>query len=379
MKKLFPIMITICLVFLIHCNQNKSRDIEEVILNPKNDFVNVEFKKEKSVLFTKISYGRLFIYNDRLNGKADIYVYGYDSGRKQKLVTKKYDNNLNLISTKAFPFGQGPGDVGTGTTFCQVGDYIYGPDSVIRRVNIFDKNFNYLKFEKVIAPYNSTAFSKDGNYFFGFDIKEVPEGYTHYFVRSTFPGLKKKRIFCVGTFWIWNEHKKYILGSHPLVSFFLKKERIYFLNPSEYMIVLFDMNGNKLKQVRLNVSKRKVPKEKKKEWLFEQLGNYGVKKCDLANEIQPASWAIPLEKGFVVIRRNDYSTVCRGMVEADYFDYELNLMGKTGVPCFYRIFQIKSSLMPDTYHYQDGYLYLIYENEEAEEFYLEKWKVEERL
>jgi len=56
--------------------------------------------------------------------------------------------------------------------------------------------------------------------------------------------------------------------------------------------------------------------------------------------------------------------------------YELNLMGKTDVPCFYQIFLLRRSRFPGTFSYHDGYLYLIYEDEEKEEFYLEKRKVD---
>jgi hypothetical protein len=139
---------------------------------------------------------------------------------------------------------------------------------------------------------------------------------------------------------------------------------------------MFDLNGNKLKQVRLNINKPIVPKKKKKEWLFEQFGTFGVSKCIMVDKVQPASWAVPLGKGFAVIRRKDYSTSCQGMVEADYFGYQLNIIGKTMVPCFYKIFMLGVGWIPGTYRYRDGYLYLIYEDEETEEFYLEKWKVE---
>jgi len=382
MKKSVPIMILICLVFSIHCNRDnrdKSKDIDEIVLNPKDEVVNIEFTKEKRTLVTGIRYTRFFVYNEDVNDRMYIYVHGYDAEEEKKLVAKKYDSHLNFISEKAFPFGQGPGDVGEGTTFCQAGDHIYGPDNVTRRVNIFDKNLNFIKFVKILDPVISTIFTEGGDSFFAFHKKSVPEGFTYNFIHSTFPTLKKKVVNCSGTLWLWDKRKKMIIGLQPELSFFIKKERVYFLNASDYRLIMFDLNGNKLKQVRLNINKPIVPKEKKKEWLFEQLGKFGVDKCILVDKVQPASWAVPLEKGFAVIRRKDYSTNCQGMAEADYFDYQLNHIGKINIPCFYSIFGLRHSRMPQTYHYQDGYLYLIYEDEETEEFYLEKWKVEEKL
>jgi len=373
-------MILMCLVFSIHCNRDKSENIKEIVLNPKDESVDVEFTKEKSILFTGVNYGRLFIYNEGSNGNFYIYVSGYDSETEKKERVKKYDSDLNFISQKEFPFGQGPGDVGTGTTFCQVGDYIYGPDNVFRRVSVFDKNFNFIKFVKMIGTVLSTTFTKDGDYFWGFESMWHQKGHTVYLVRCIFPGLNRNRIHRIGTYWMWNKQKKHIVGKNPHLSFFIKKERIYFLNSADYRIIMFDMKGNKLQQVRMSVDKQRVPKEKKKEWLIEQTNPRLAKKCDLTDIIQPASWAIPLEKGFAVIKRKDYITGCRGLAEADYFDYQLNLLGKTRVPCFYQIFDLNSSYrMPESYSYQNGYLYLIYEDEEKEEYYLEKWKVEEKL
>jgi len=369
-----------CLVFSIHCNRDETEDINEIVLNPKDESVDVEFTKEKSVPFTGINYGRLFFYNEGSNGNFYIYAYGYDSETEKKEIVKKYDSDLNVISQKEFPFGQGPGDVGTGTTFCQVGDYIYGPDNTTRKVNIFDKNFNFIRFVKMTDPFISTNFTKDGNYFFGFDTNwDPPKGYTYYLVRSTFPGLKKQRIHRIGTFWLWNKQKRVIVGIQPENCFFIKNEKLYYLNSADYRIIMFDMKGNKLKQVRMDVEKQKVPKEKRKEWLLEQTSVRGVQRWELTDIIQPVSWAIPLEKGFAVVKRKDYTTGCRGLAAADYFDYELNLLGKTEVPCFYQIFILRSLRFPGSVKYHEGYLYLIYEDEEKEEFYLEKWKVEEKL
>jgi len=61
MKKSVPITILICLVFSIHCNQTKQKEIKEIVLNPKDKFVNIEFTKEKSIVVSGISYCRLLM------------------------------------------------------------------------------------------------------------------------------------------------------------------------------------------------------------------------------------------------------------------------------------------------------------------------------
>ncbi len=47
MKKVVPIMVLMCLVFSIHCNRDKSGDIKEIVLKPKDNVVNIKFTKEK--------------------------------------------------------------------------------------------------------------------------------------------------------------------------------------------------------------------------------------------------------------------------------------------------------------------------------------------
>jgi hypothetical protein len=82
---------------------------------------------------------------------------------------------------------------------------------------------------------------------------------------------------------------------------------------------------------------------------------------------------VPLGKGFVVVRRYSYATDCQGMVEGDYFSYELEMKGKVKIPCFMLIFKLTNP--PQTYKYHNGYLYLI--NESQDEYRLEKWLVKE--
>lgn len=370
MKRLAIITILLCLIFLIHCNRNGTQKTGEIIISPQENVADVEFSKSRGIPFSNIFHGFLFVDDLSVN------IYGYNSRKHAKsLALLRYDHNLNLLARKDFFIGQGPGDVGTGLYFTKTGDHILGFDNTQRRINIFDSD---LKFEKFInsSGYGNVVFAENGQCFFCISSKRDPDGYTYRLVRVTFPGLEKKEIYKIGTYWLWNKQKKGIIGRVPVLSYFIHKKKLYLLNAAEYRITMFDLEGNVLKKVRVNVEKEKVPVEKEKQWLFEQHGKLGVERCVFVDPVQPVSWAIPLGKGFAVVRRKDYLNDCQGTVEADYFDYNLNLIGKINVPCFVRIFQLYDRLAGSC-QYDNGYLYLINEDREKGEYILEKWSVKE--
>ena len=96
---------------------------------------------------------------------------------------------------------------------------------------------------------------------------------------------------------------------------------------------------NMLKSVKVDVDMKKVTKEMAVKWLKELMGtSYRENRFAFTEYIQPASYMIPLEKGFVVTRREGYSLQCKGLIEGDFFDYHLKLLGKVQFPCCYRIF-----------------------------------------
>jgi len=123
------------------------------------------------------------------------------------------------------------------------------------------------------------------------------------------------------------------------------------------------------------VDKVKVPDSRRLEWLKSQSGSLRLNRKVLSDTVQPASWMVPLGKGLVVVRRYSYDTGCEGMVKADYFSYDLEMMGKVKIPCFWFIFQLRDDFHAKSFKYRDGYLYLIKETED--DFRLEKWLVKE--
>jgi hypothetical protein len=357
-----------------YCHQEQQPGVRETIIHETHSAAAVKFSMVKRVDLPNIHYSSLFVTEDQ------IAVCGYsrdDNGQ----VLDIYDKELNYRLKKSLFHGQGPGDTGGGARFFKFGNRVYAPDNTQQRINLFDQDFKFIRFVKLIEGHYPLTFIMNGDFFLCIQEKEVGFHIKRTYVVSlfSFPNLRKKILHELGPF-TWKEpNGKIIMYSMDGVDYFYKQDKIYLLNMNSYQINMFDMFGKILKRIRVDVEKQKVPKEKRKPWLKSIGGFYRRNKhrLKLADYIQPASYMVPLEKGFAVLRRKSYDQKCTGLVEADYFDYGLNqIIGKIQIPCFDRIFRLSIGYSANTYQYRDGYLYLLC-TDENESFYLEKWKVEE--
>lgn len=371
MRKTLILMVLVVLAIYPNCKNSGESGVAEIVLEEKPEPANVKLVFEKKVEIPGMMYASLH--------KAGnvVYVHGLSTEKQKKNILNIYTDDLALSSQKEFYMGLGPGDLGDGCFIFKFDDHIYVPDNTQMRVNIFDKDFKFVKFVQLTKQiFLPVTFIKNGEYFLGtvpiyFDNSEI--SYQFYIVK--FPGLEMKQFHTLGPIMPWSSStntKKLIIGRVPEFHYFYKDEKIYFINMDEYQLRLFDMEGKLLKKVRVNIDKKRVPEDEKLSWLKDQAPRL-LDKTILTDYIQPGCWMVPLGKGFAVIKRKGYGIECNGLAEADYFDYQLNLVGKVEIPCFLKIFKLKKGYFIWTYQYDEGYLYLV--NEVDETFYLEKWKV----
>jgi hypothetical protein len=376
-KKIFSgILILILMVLLSHCNKDNSPNFPVDLLKETDITSGVEFVKGKSVLLPDTFYPFIF-YN---NGYVFVNDYGTDgTDPKQKNVLSKYNKELEFIEKKYIPMGMGPGDLGNGAIFSGRGDKVFVSDNTQRRISVFNKDFEYLYMKKQKNPLYAADFFGDGEGFLGLihsgDYSKLERKWD--FCKFTFPGLKKKVLHVHGPYTSVDfERKKGIIGRTACFHFFHNKYGIYFLDMATYELSKYSIDGKILKRVKVEVPEIRVPASKKAVWLKDQVGRFQeLRKFDLADTVQPASWMVPLEKGFVVVRRNRYSIECTGTVEGDYFNYDLALKGKVKIPCFFLIFKLRRAFFANTIFFRNNYLYLV--KESGDEFMLEKWLVKE--
>ncbi|MCX6579704.1 MAG: hypothetical protein NT166_05915 [Candidatus Aminicenantes bacterium] len=357
----------------MHCKNDKFPSAPEAVLEEKKQFIDLKWRKEKSVDISEMTDSAFLHITP-----GNLYVFGYSLKQSDRQLLKKYNTDLDLCFEKIFTTGEGPGDLGGGSYFFFFGDKLYVPDNTQRRINIFDKELNFIKFIKTSAAFLSPTFIKDGSFFIAYRAEEDDNRRVSFHLDLvSFPGLDIKRIHTIGPSVTYDHNKKFIVGAIPEFHYFYKNEKIYLINMMSYQIMMFDLSGKMLKQIRVDVEKKTVPSEKKMEWLNEQ--SRLKDRVTLTDIIQPAGWMAPLGKGFVVIRRHTYNTACEGLVEGDYFDYDLHLLGKVQFPCFYRIYYLLRANFPRSVAYENGYVYIINQDlkEVDEDINLEKWSVTE--
>lgn len=368
-KAILPILIW--LLFLMHCSNQKQPEIEEVVLKEISKSIDLQWHQVKSTDISDVNFAYFYL------GPGTINAYGYSTKQARCRVLKIYDQELNLNSEKFFNIGEGPGDLGGASTFFVNGDYTYVSDHIQRRVNIFDKDLKFVKFVKTPAAFFSPDFTNDGKHFIAMKYEESKPGVVSLHINLiSFPNFESEKLITIGPINRFDKNKKLIIGAIPQFHYFCRNEKIYFINMETYRITMFDLSGKPLKRVRVEVEKIPVPSDLRMNWLKEQADSRILDRVSLVDFVQPASWMIPLGKGFVVIRRNSYSTACAGLVDADYFDYDLHLLGKVKFPCFYPIYLFSTAYLPRSFAYADGYVYLITQDlkETDEDINLEKWK-----
>jgi hypothetical protein len=376
MKKKTILVVLIWLIFLIHCSDRKPPEAEETVLEEKSGFIDLQWRKEKSIDASDYDHANLYLddYDDTVN------TYGYSLRQTNQKIIKKYDKDLNLKSEKEFQMGQGPGDLGGGAHFFSCGDYIYVPDNTQARINIFDRKMNFIKFIKAPLFFLSPIFTKDGKHFVANRYVYGENRTSIYDIHIvSFPELKNKKIHSFGPCRLIDEKGMILRGDCPGFCYFIKNEKIYLLNMKTYQIMMFDLSGKMLKRIRVHVEEIPIPEKMKKVWIKDQTHPKLLNRSKFVGPVQPASWAIPMGKGFVVIRRTGYSAACEGLVDGDYFDYDLQLLGKVKFPCFHLIYMISESNLFRVFAYDNGYVYLITQDlqETDEDINLEKWQVRE--
>ncbi|GEM_PF-4164722 len=140
---------------------------------------------------------------------------------------------------------------------------------------------------------------------------------------------------------------------------------------------ILKIKSNMTKQgVKAKFKKIPTASAEEREWVSNL--SWGNKKVGLPDYVYPASRFVPLEKGFIVVRRKKYTWNCEKFSEGDYFTWDLKPLGKVMLPCFSLIYFSQSGFLHYVKKYfRNGYLFLIREDENEEKIYLERWDVDE--
>jgi hypothetical protein len=368
------IVILISIVILNHCK--KEVKIPQRIIQPdENKLANVSFSLEKKAEVQEIDKPRIAVSKE----EDRIYLYGkYTIPNKKGFIVKVYNKKLEFLSQNLFHYGQGPGDVGLTNVITPSDGNIYIFENSNMRISKFDNNFDYIDSFTMRKHAHPAELLENASFFIGctFDFDEKDCSVNSFSIYS-FPKFKRNKFFSTEPFSPRKklEKGKFLLGEYTEYSYCYKNKSIYLLRCKTYRILRFDISGKKLSDTIVKVDEIKTNFKLEKKYL-ESMGYLKLQnRFSFSNTVTPTSWIVPLQKGFVVVRRKDYNAECAGLVEGDYFSYDVEFLGKVKIPCFSKIFQITGGMTIDSYRYENNYLYLI--NEAGEDYYVEKWKVHE--
>ncbi|MGE5343578.1 MAG: hypothetical protein ACM3SY_19075 [Candidatus Omnitrophota bacterium] len=378
MKLKVLIGMLILTIALVHCNKNKNfgNDISsKTITIDETKTANVRFVLKASVETDFVACPRLAVspYQNK------VILYGLSSAKNEKsdLVAHTYDKLLKFLNRKTFMHGQGPGDVGNNNIISIGKDQLMISENSNQRVSIYDNDWNYKTSFRHKFEIDAFEAYEDGKCFISADSLDNGKKEEISFFTGSIYDFKIRRFFKTDFSFRNLEKKgirKYILGGGTNYSWFYRNNRIFILDCAKYRLLKFDARGKQLKDITVKMKKKKTDQSLIDEYSRDQ-GIYNYRKTFIFNDtVDPTAAMIPLSKGFVVIRRQDYSSNCNGMSDGDYFTDNLEYVGKVKIPCFFELLMLGfASRKNESVKFDNGFLYLVQERDDKT--MIEKWQV----
>lgn len=371
MIRIFLILI-VSLIISTGCNENHIVNEIEITTTP----FPLTLIKDKETKIDGVGYPSLFSLK---NSKNIIVRLEY---KDSEFLT--YDDGLNFLKKGTIKYGEGPNEcllampMGADENFIIVVDVItkkyYRYDADLKtRENIGAKrvgwiphgfNFSY-KHNAVLScimPFAATM-GKDHEYRV-FLRRLVDNRMSYYEIfKTTTLGYLENYTLIVG---------------RP-IHFRMINDHVYILKKKEYGILKMDINGSVIKEIRVTgLKKNRFTKRERGDWI-EAVGlKYNREEFTLPEELWHANGILEIAGGIAVIRIDDYKPVKKEWIDADYFDYDLNFLGKIKLPWFPR-WNYPGQIGSDLFFFSRGnvlYSIDLRETKTDEEYWLIRWKVE---
>jgi hypothetical protein len=338
MTKLIMTMMTILFVLSTGCNKT-GPDIKATEISIGDNIYPLFFKKEKEFRFDVISKGPPIIA--KIDAKDELFVY-FLTNEDKNCEILRMTMDFDIKHRSIIKNGVGPGEA--------TNPRIYGGDS--RWIVVYDApRYKFIKYDanfNLIGEYRV----KDRGYFLYSGASYVPrhefvlDGFSkalNFFERVDSIYLRKftgkKNIEDVKIFEtpiyqnIIKENRKMIVARHIHFGYFFG--HIYILEKKDYRIIKMDTAGNVLLAKKIRFTPKSFPKSLRKEWIkIFYRGPKWVEEFDYPEELWPACWIIDLGEGIAVGRCENYDPEDKGPITADYFDPDLNYLGKIKIPYF---------------------------------------------
>ena len=328
---MFPLILTFC-----------SSDVDFHQITPHGKPYPISFSKGKVIKLDIIVKGSCIL--EKIEDPDYIFVsFTNGSGDKEIL---KYDLSLVLKDRFIIKRGQGPKEA--------MNPYILGGS--IKEIICYDTSYKRIMFWNSIF---TDCIIEKRNLWYGdvsshslyyspqlesilFLLEEANSSPT---AKSTVTlVLKNVKNKEVPDFKIYEmKHQFRRLGSNGRLNFwlsmplhaFLLKRNVFLINLKDYIIYKYDLKGNLLKKVAVKFSNISFSKAELRQWLEKSFPyKERIPYLHFPEELWPACWLLPLGNGIAVGRRKDYKSSDIEWINADYFDLNLQYLGRIKLPFF---------------------------------------------
>jgi hypothetical protein len=371
MKRIIPLLLA-SLIISTACKQNHSIDRIEISDKP----FPLTLIKEKETKIDALGYPALF----SLKNSGNIIV------RMELKDTDflTYDQNLELLSRHTIKYGEGPNEcllpiaVGADENHIIIFDvvtkkyYLYDADLRSRKnleaqsVGWIPHGFNYsYKYNTVLScvmPFNPSLGKMQEYRVFLRKFAADRMTYNEIFTTKTLGYLENYVLIC----------------ARP-IHFKIIDDHVYILKKEEYGIIKMDIEGKVLKEIQVTgLGSRQFSSRDRGDWI-EAVGlKLNRAEFTLPENLWHANGILELAGGIAVIRITDYNPAGREMIDADYFDYDLNSLGKIKLPWF-PMYNYPGQLTSDLFFFSKGNILYFIDTRETgsdEEYWLTRWRIE---
>jgi hypothetical protein len=296
------------------------------------------------------------------------------------------DSELNESGKYVLKRGQGPRELLKPYFVCGTLEEIFIYDGGGQRILRCDKEFKDCKITRMSIHgddfWGSFGYSwKSGYCLTCNDEIERPTGnaVNNYFLRDTRHVTGKETPFHKETYKYMERHagggKTFWRGKPHHAR--LIDNFAFIINLKSYTIYKYDLNGRLIKSVKIHFKGKTFAKENTKK-IVAAWGDYVSSSSapyQYPQELWPACWILHVGKGLAVGRRENYMPGSEKWITADYFDLELNFLGKIRLPVFkWWNHPSTATWVIDRFVFTRGdKLWISMDDDDTEEVFLEEW------
>jgi hypothetical protein len=310
-------------------------------------------------------------------------LYSFNKGDKS-YEFRLLDSELNEAGKYVLKRGQGPREVMKPIVVCGTLEEIFIYDGMARRILRCDKEFKECKITRMSMhgddSWGTFGYSRDSGYLLITDKDlERPSGsaIVRYYLRDTRHPTGKEPSFHQFS------HKHMERHANGRITFWrgwfhharLIDNFAFIINLKSYTIYKYDLNGRLIKSVKIPFKGKTFPESNTKKIITAWDEYRSRHRIRYPDELWPACWMLQVGKGLAVGRRDSYMPGPEKWITADYFDLDLNFLGKIRLPAFeYWNHPTSCTWVTDRFVFTRGdKLWFIKRDDDTEEVSIEEW------